>query len=196
MQRRVRKQDSSDMANADTVAPHTKLCGNSAGFSLLELLVVIVIIGILVSVATININSDDNRSKKHAERLAALMQLASDESMMHGQEMGLRFYRGQYEFSVLDPNRGIWDVMTDDDMFRPRNLEEDLQLELLIEDQEIVLDSPASEDREEEYLPQIFILSSGEVTPYTVRFRPEFTSSSYSLKVKADGNTETLADEL
>jgi general secretion pathway protein H len=151
-----------------------------------------------VSVATININSDDTRSQKHAERLAALMQLAGDEAMMHGQEMGLRFYRGQYEFSVLDPTRGIWDVMTDDDMFRPRSLEEDLQLELLIEGQEIVLGSPTSqdsEDRDEEYLPQIFILSSGEITPFTVRLRPEFTSSTYSLNVKADGSTETLADE-
>ncbi len=162
----------------------------------MELLVVIVIIGILVSVATININTDDNRSQRNAERLAALMQLAGDEAMMHGQEMGLRFYRGQYEFSVLDPTRRIWVVMTDDDMFRPRNLEEDLQLELLIEDQEIVLASPGSKDREEDYLPQIFILSSGEVTPFTVRIRPEFTSSTYSLNVKADGSTETLADEL
>ena len=183
------------MPNVEAIAQPNKPLGKAMGFSLLELLVVIVIIGILVSVATININSDDNRPQINAERLAALMQVAGDEAMMHGQEMGLRFYRGKYEFSVLNPSTGIWDIMTDDDMFRPRSIEADLQLELLIEDQEIVLNNPGNQNGEDDYLPQIFILSSGELTPFTVRFRPEFTSIGYSLIVKADGNTETLADE-
>jgi general secretion pathway protein H len=92
------------------------------GFSLLELLVVIVIIGILVAIAAINIDTRDTRPEKHSERLAALIQLAADEAMIHGQEMGLQFNLGQYEFSVFDPGRGIWTRMTDDEMFLPRTV--------------------------------------------------------------------------
>ena len=47
-------------------------------------------------------------------------------------------------------------------------------------------DASISDDEAAEYLPQIFILSSGETTPFNVRFSPEFTSGGYIVDVKAD----------
>ena len=167
------------------------------GFSLLELLVVIVIIGILVSIAAINIDTRDTRPQKQAERLAALIELAADEAMIHGQEMGLQFYLGQYEFSVFEPERGIWIIMTNDEMFKPRTLEEAVAVDLVIEDREIVLVSPQSSRKadavDENYEPQIFILSSGEITPFTASFRPEFEDSGYMLDIALDGKVTVTA---
>jgi general secretion pathway protein H len=167
------------------------------GFTLLELLVVIVIIGILISIAAINIDLRDSRPEKNAQRLAALVQLSADEAMIHGQEMGLQFYRGQYEFSVFDPGRGVWVRMSDDDMFLARILEDGIELDLIIEDRDIVLTDPprttTNNNRQDNYEPQIFILSSGEVTPFTVSFRPEFDDNGYQLVVTADGKTTVTA---
>jgi len=183
------------------------------GFTLLELLVVIVIIGILVSIAAINIDTRDNRPERHSQRLSALVQLAADEAMIHGQEMGLRFYRGQYEFSVFRPLEGIWEQLSDDDMFLARTLEDGITLDLIIEDREIVLTDPPNNVRDRprnerrnnsrnerrndpgnnDYEPQIFILSSGEVTPFTVRFLPEFDDGGYQLDITADGKAIVTA---
>jgi general secretion pathway protein H len=166
------------------------------GFSLLEILVVVVIIGIMVSIAAININSADTRPEKNAQRLSALVELAADEAMIHGQEMGLRFYRDSYEFSVLDPGQGIWVRMDNDDMFRLRGLETGLALDLFIEDREIILaDSDlGSTDGDDTYEPQIYILSSGEVTPFNVRFRSDFETGGYLLSVTVDGARTITSD--
>ena len=170
---------------------------NQRGFSLLELLVVIVIIGILVSIAAINIDTRDTRPQKQAERLAALIELAADEAMIHGQEMGLHFYLGQYEFSVFDPERGIWIIMTNDEMFMPRRLEEAVTVDLVIEDREIVLVIPELNRKtdavDENYEPQIFILSSGEITPFTASFKPEFDDNGYMLDISLDGKATVTA---
>lgn len=166
------------------------------GFSLLEILVVVVIIGIMVSIVAININTADMRPEKNAQRLSALVELAADEAMIHGQEMGLRFYPGSYEFSVLDPGQGIWVRMDDDDMFRLRSLETGLALDLFIEDREIVLaDSDLRRpDDDDTYEPQIYILSSGEITPFNVRFRSDFETGGYLLNVSVDGARTITSD--
>jgi len=124
------------------------------------------------------------------------MQLASDEAMIHGQEMGLTFYRGGYEFSFYEPSEGQWQVMTQDDMFRPRSLEEDLLIELTLEDRAIELPEELPELKEdEEYQPQVYILSSGEITPFIARFREDFSSYGYVLSVQSDGKSKVLSDE-
>ena len=166
------------------------------GFSLLELLVVIVIIGIMVSIVAVNIDTADTRPEKNAQRLSALVELAADEAMIHGQEMGLRFYRDSYEFSVLDPDQGVWLPMNTDAMFRLRALENDLALDLFIEDRQIVLGDPEvrRSDDDDSYEPQIYILSSGEITPFKVRFRSGFKTGGYVVDVSVDGARTITSD--
>jgi len=166
------------------------------GFSLLELLVVIVIIGIVVAIVSINFSPGDSRLDETARRLEALIGIASDESMMAGQEMGITFYQSGYEFAVLSPDINLqeyeWIRLTDDDMFKARPLPAGLVMELFVEDQAIVLTD--EQDETEAYEPQIYILSSGEVTPFDVRFRPEFDSDGILLTIGADGTTEITMD--
>ncbi len=71
---------------------------SAAGFTLLELMVVIVLAGILVSLVTINIAPDPRQQlQREAQRVGQLMALAADESRITQQpivwEADLRGYR-------------------------------------------------------------------------------------------------------
>ena len=70
----------------------------TSGFTLLELLVVLLIVGILVSLLTLSVGlvGADSAQRREAERIEALVQLAGEETMLHGIEMGLRVYRRAY----------------------------------------------------------------------------------------------------
>ncbi len=174
---------------------HTFKRANS-GFTLLELLVVLVIVGILVSLLTLSVGlvGEDTTLRREAERLEALVQIAGEETMLHGFEMGLRFYRRAYEFSIYRDETDEWTPLVDDRLFRRRDISEALELDLELEGRDVILEVEVDEDKD--YRPQVFIMSSGDVTPFNLRFREAFSSDGYQVLVKADGSAEIKYDEL
>ena len=171
----------------------------NSGFTLLELLVVLVIVGILVSLLTLSVGllGEDGALRREAERLEALVQMAGEETMLHGFEMGLRFSRRSYEFSIYQDETGEWTPLVGDRLFRRRDIPEALELELELEGREVILAVEVDEmDEDKEYRPQVFIMSSGDVTPFNLRFREAFSSDGYRVLIKADGSAEIKHDEL
>ena len=173
------------------------------GFSLLELMIVMVIIGILVSIFTLSVGSfDDNEAEEHARRLEALLDLAMEDATMQGREIGLRIYQHGYEFSARAPQvdeQGLqywaWVRLDDDRFLQPRELGDDYALELIVEGKELDLDFDRKED-EDEYLPQIYIFSSGDVAPeFELRIRQSYASGAIVLTASVDGSVEVKADE-
>ena len=93
-----------------------------AGFTLLEMLVVIVLAGILISMVTISVTPDPAQQlMREAQRVGQLMALASDESRIRQQpivwEADLRGYRFVTEIG------GERQLVTGDDMLRERQWE-------------------------------------------------------------------------
>ncbi len=168
----------------------------SRGFTLLELLVVMVIVGILVSLLTLSVGllGEDGALRREAERLEALVQIAGEETMLHGFEMGLRFYRRAYEFSIYRDETDEWIPLVDDRLFRRRDIPEALELDLELEGRDVLLEFEADENTE--YRPQVFIMSSGDITPFNLKFREAFSSDGYQVLIKADGSAEIKHDEL
>jgi len=76
------------------------------GFSLLELLVVIVIISILFTFTTLAIRgtSPEELIQTEAQRLDRLLQLALEEAILKGQEYGLEFKPDSYRFLLYFQN--------------------------------------------------------------------------------------------
>lgn len=153
-----------------------------AGFTLLEILIALAIAGIMLSVAVIAFSDNDAaKLKNKAYQLFGLMQIAQEESILRGVEIGIRVEQNGYSFLLYDGDR--WNPLQDHALLKKVELDEPIEMYVNVEGQEALLGSSADEeaikgDTESEQAeddqtkkvepPQIFILSSGEMNEFTV----------------------------
>ncbi len=130
------------------------------GFTLVEILVVVLIIGLLFSVVllSINPNTREKRLEKEAARVWRLLSLVSEESVLHSREYGLRVAETGYRFYGLQGED--WVPVTDDKRLRERTLPDFVRPEVYIDGLRIVLDETPTSSK-----PQVMMLSSGELIP-------------------------------
>src|SRR3569623_144089 len=117
-----------------TGAPPHRRRQSAAGFTLLEVLVVILIIGVIISFAALSIHRADNSVEEETQRLAALIKLGSQEAVLQGREFALEFDGEQ------------WQPLADDDILRPRTLPFDVVIDLKLEGEQLALATPPSAD--------------------------------------------------
>lgn len=146
------------------------------GFTLLEVLVVVLIIGIVISLATLAIRDDPvQRARTEVERLGALLTLASQEAVLQSREVAVEFEPKGYHFLFLKD--GNWEA-PNDNLFRARQLPPDMELHITIEGQDINF------ERDNQREPRIYLLSGGEMTPFELTIANLSGTASY--RVRAD----------
>jgi len=178
------------------------LRGRCRGFSLIEILVVIVIIGIVMSIAVLSLTlvGGDRDVRDEALRVLSLLEVAQDDSMLQGREFGLELMQGSYRFVEFDPITGQWSEVIGDDTLRLRELPEEVELALYIEDRRVLLkaDPVRTDDDDrgvESYAPHILIYSSGDVTPFELRFMRDIDDTSVAIRGDQAGTIEFIDDE-
>ena len=181
------------------------------GFTLLELLVVIVIVSILFTYTTLAIrsNSPEDLIKEEAFRLEHLIRLAMEETILRGEEYGLEVYVDGYRFLRLYD--GQWQPLSTDKILHEREFENEIELEMHIEESKIFIDSvldPLSDkeadldeipedEKKAKVKPQIYLLSSGEIDPeFDIRFYMLGVETSYIVKGLFDGTLKTEISDL
>lgn len=180
-------------------------------FSLIEILVVVVIVGIVLSVVLLSIGllGDDRDLETEARRLTSLVAEAQNEAMLEGREFGLEFMNGAYRFVEYDPFTERWGEIVDDDMFRLRRLPENLEIQLYLEDHKVQLnDEPAEIDDPDEdkdrmrdseltqrYEPHVMIFSSGDATPFELEIKRVNSDRSIVLQGDFTGAVEIESAE-
>jgi type II secretion system protein H len=149
------------------------------GFTLIELLVVIAIAAILVTIVVISFNlvGVDRAVEKQVVKLSTLIDMASDEAQIQGRDYGLEFLQAGYRFVEYDPFLNVWNEVVGDDLLQPRELDEDMVVELFLEGRRVLLQAKAKDtevddenkpnrDLTDDYLPHVLIMASGDITPF------------------------------
>lgn len=168
----------------------------SSGFTLIEILVVLMIVSIMSGVVIANMPSLTRTADFETEvkRLQIVMELAREEALMQSNEFGFRLNRnstGQlsaYSFFVYDDLNQSW-VSYDVPPLQPRELPEGIEMQLTVEGEGFQLDIDGDADAdgdEDQGLPPVMLLSSGETTPFDLTI---FQGRDLSVTLRSDGYT-------
>lgn len=152
------------------------------GFSLIEILVVVVIIGVVTGAAVLSIRGSGVREVENAARRAqALVQLACERAIIGGRDMGFSVVREGLRFGYfeLDGWRPLDHIGNDELRARPLGR----QLILSAEREGIRLLLTEEPGRE----PSFICLSSGELTPFLLRVERADAPQAWELEGKLDG---------
>ncbi|MCW9014205.1 MAG: type II secretion system minor pseudopilin GspH [Gammaproteobacteria bacterium] len=170
------------------------------GFTLLEVLVVAVIASISVSLLMLNVSlkGPEEDIKKQALRLQALLNFAHEQAIIRAEEYGLRFYQRGYKFMIFDEENKNWIDLAGEKHLGLHPLPEAMELGLAIEeidvelDTDIELEKPIDENavvtEENKIKPQIFLMSSGELSPhFSSRIRIPGIETYYEVRGSING---------
>nr|WP_298727509.1 type II secretion system minor pseudopilin GspH [uncultured Steroidobacter sp.] len=150
-----------------------------SGFTLLELLVVLVVIGVMVSVAVLSFGvlGRDRQSEDESRRFWTVLRQAREEGEMQVEDLGVFVSTGAYEYLRYDSRKNEWQPIDGDELFAPRQLPEGLRFRLRLESREVVLkpNLPQRGDKDENQRnpPHIMVLSSGDVSPFELEIERE-----------------------
>jgi general secretion pathway protein H len=169
----------------------------SRGFTLIEILVVVVIIGIITvgALLSMSFTGPDSELHNEGERLADLMNYAEDQGALQTREYGLYCTDHSYQFLAFDARRNLWVPITDDDALRPRALPDAIKLQLDVEGREVVLASVADEQKKKiapaDLQPHVMIFSNGDLTSFRVTLGREGTEQTVNVKADRQGRIKS-----
>jgi general secretion pathway protein H len=150
----------------------------TGGYTLIEIVVVIVIIAILLNFAVLsfrNLPGSDSLGEE-SKRLRSLLQMASEEALLRSSLIGVDITEEGYGFLRLES--GEWKPL-EDDLFRPRELPDELRLS-------IATTQPPGDDGEKR-TPEIILLTSGEMTPFDLKISSLQSDDYYRLSGSETG---------
>lgn len=170
-----------------------KMPQSHRGFTLIEVLAVIIVIGIAAALVTFSVGDDarPRQIKASARQLYHAMNLAMEEAVFLNRQLGLRFDTEfadgtqvyGYEWLQYNAVDKAWNSV-DDEEFKKQSLPGGVVLKLVVEQQLLVIGGDNNqeaelfevkkpEDGKKPLSPDLYFLSSGETQNFTVSIADE-----------------------
>src|SRR6202051_3339268 len=113
----------------------------SKGFTLVEILVVVVIMAIVISLAILAVGTTgrDTQLDEESRRIEGLVGLLHERALLEGRDFGVRIEPAAYEFVVYEPRRDRWMTLDQEHEFRHRDLPKGLSFQLELDSQVVVI---------------------------------------------------------
>ena len=141
------------------------------GFTFIELLAVVFIIGLIISLVIVRIDTDQDRiAFLEARRFAELVELTRDESIIKGKPMGIYVDMAgkSYRFAYFEDS-WRW-IGSDDREFRNREVPDTVAMEIIRSYMGIEDPDQDSDDSGNRVVPHIVVEPSGLVTDFVMKF--------------------------
>ncbi|HYJ41328.1 MAG TPA: type II secretion system minor pseudopilin GspH [Steroidobacteraceae bacterium] len=148
----------------------------SRGFTLLELMVVVFIIGLITAAAVITFGGDrrDTELDKEAERIDALLGYVREQAELQTRDYGIRINDHTYSFVVFDVMQNEWRTNDEDDALREREFPEGLVPSVVLEGRPIVLNVQKDDKKGlEDFKPQIMVFANGDLSSFEITLQRE-----------------------
>ncbi len=148
------------------------------------MLVVIVIIGIVLTFAVLSIGGDRRGEElaRESKQFGELLRLASEQAVLRGEEWAVQINPDEYRFLIFIDD--AWALQQDDELFRTRGLAKDTELDVQLEGRDVVLETT------NDLKPTLMLLSSGEISPFSVEFAADSTELHYQVKTDIKGQVQ------
>ncbi len=160
----------------------------TTGFTLIEVMVVIALIGIIATMVqfTFSGKRPEDSLKEVSFRFAGVFESAVNYGLLNNVELGLIVKDNSYQFLGYDGVK--WSEISQQDWLSVQELPEGVELTLTLDDlpieEPMLFDSSIFTEQSNEYLsfddieakkekqiiPQVYILSGGDITPFSLTF--------------------------
>ncbi|UUM30522.1 type II secretion system minor pseudopilin GspH [Vibrio japonicus] len=181
------------------------------GFTLIEILLVLVLLSV-ASVAVISTlpQKSSDEAKQQALALYHRLQLLNEEAILSGKDYGVHFDEKDASYQLLTLDVEGWEKLNDSELPEEVDLPDGIAMVLQLggtawKDEDRLF-NPSSlfdeemfadvEEEEKVPAPQVFIMSSGEVTPFSIAIYPQNLSAeqdAWHVVAKENGQIIILA---
>ena len=158
-----------------------------AGFTLIELMVVLVVVGLLISLVGLSVGGGGERRELEevTRSLYLRIQAASEQAVMTNREIGVRFRDDGYGFVQLDRDQAQWTPLPRGGL-TGASMPEWVELELITDGGEADALETQEEDQPE---PDLVFFSSGESTAFDLYLWWEGADDGSAQLLTSDGAT-------
>jgi general secretion pathway protein H len=170
------------------------------GFTLIEILVVVVIIGIVTvgAILSLSVLGHDDQLDTERDRLVDLLNYARDQASLQTRELGLYCTLDGYRFVEFNPLTNLWQDVTEDDALRARQLPDGLHINLSVESHDVVLKTGADAQKARQsdaqnYKPHVMIFSNGDLTSFVLTLERDGTD--HQARIVPDDQNRVVAHD-